>query len=77
MLRHLLKTPFRQSALVAQPARFFRPGTVNPYKHDPTPVSPKQREAQELLPVWDRVFDHQKYMKHNGALKVSILLKFT
>ena len=29
------------------------------------------RTAQESAPVWDRVFDHKKYMQHEGPLKVS------
>ena len=44
---------------------------MNPYKHDPTQVDEKIREQQAAKPVWDRVFDHKKYMKHVGPLKLS------
>lgn len=56
-----------------QPIRYFRPGTINYYKHDPVEVSEAERRAQEAAPVWDRVFDHKKYMHHEGPLKVRFL----
>ena len=40
------------------PQRYFRPGTMNPYKWDPVNLSETERAAQESAPVWDRVFDH-------------------
>ena len=52
------------------PVRYFRPGTVNPYKVDPVELSDAERKEQESRPVWDRVFDHKKYMHHEGPLKV-------
>ena len=51
--------------------RFFREGFKNPYTTDPTPMSHQERKEQETLPVWDRVFDHKKYMEHDGPLKLS------
>ena len=51
--------------------RFFRPGVVNPYREDPTPLSTSESAEQAGKPVWDRVFDHKKYMQHEGPLKVS------
>ena len=44
---------------------------MNPYKHDPTPVSDELRQEQGAKPVWERVFDHKKYMQHVGPLKLS------
>ena len=68
MLSRLIKPSMR--AMIT-PARSFRPGMVNPYKQDPTPLSAVERDQQTSLPVWDRVFDHKKYMQHQGPLKVS------
>ena len=51
--------------------RFFRPGVQNIYRDDPTPISAKESQDQESKPVWERVFDHKKYMKHEGPLKLS------
>ena len=45
---------------------------MNIYKYDPTPISEQESKQQESKPVWDRVFDHSKYMKHEGPLKVSL-----
>ena len=56
--------------------RAFRPGTVNTYKYDPTPLSEDQSKQQESLPVWDRIFDHKKYMHHEGPLKLSTGIAF-
>ena len=56
------------------PIRGFRPGKagmLNPYRHNPTPLSEEEKVFQESKPVWDRVFDHGKYMQHEGPLKVS------
>ena len=69
--RILLKTsmqPFRMA-----PVRSFRLGTVNPYKHDPIEMSQSERDHQESMPVWERLFDHKKYMQHEGPLKVSLI----
>ena len=65
-LQRLQSTP-----LVAMQQRCFRQTFVNPYKDDPTPMKAEEREAQVAKPVWDRVFDHQRYMKHEGPLKLS------
>ena len=56
--------------------RFFRDGFRNPYTYDPTPMSKQERTEQETLPVWDRVFDHKKYMEHDGPLKLSTGIAF-
>ena len=39
-------------------------------------MSQEQRDEQTALPVWDRVFDHKKYMQHSGPLKLSTGLAF-
>ena len=51
--------------------RHFRQTMMNPYRHTPTPLSAQDQQAQADKPVWDRVFDHQKYMQHEGPLKLS------
>ena len=57
--------------IVVQQMRFFRPGTINAYRHDPVDMDEGERRNQESRPVWDRVFDHKKYMEHEGPMKVS------
>ena len=49
---------------------------MNPYRVDPTPLSEQESAQQEAKPVWDRVFDHSKYMKHEGPLKLSTGIAF-
>ena len=61
----------RCSALLPTTVRSFRSDFRNPYMHDPTPMSQEQRDEQTAQPVWDRVFDHKKYMHHEGALKLT------
>ena len=65
----------RSALLTTQCMRSFRPeskpGIASIYKHNPTPMTAEQKREQEDLPVWDRVFDHQKYMVNKGPLKVS------
>ncbi len=51
--------------------RGFRSDFKNPYKYDPVEISEVERRRQEEQPVWDRVFDHKKYMEIEGPLKVS------
>ena len=58
-------------ALMSLCYRRFRGDFLNPYKSDPIPVSAELRAEQEVQPVWDRLFDHKKYMKHVGPLKLS------
>ena len=75
MLSNILRrTVLRQNARLAvqNQMRFYRPGTQNIYKVDPTPIFEAEKKDQENLPVWDRIFDHGKYMQHEGPLKVSI-----
>ena len=51
--------------------RCYRQSFKNPYTTDPTPMSQQEKNEQAELPVWDRVFDHKKYMEHEGPLKLS------
>ena len=60
----------RWAALIPS-VRGFRSDFKNPYLHDPTPMSQEERDEQQAIPVWDRVFDHKKYMHHAGPLKRS------
>lgn len=34
-------------------------------------MTQQQRDEQVVKPVWERTFDHQRYMKHEGPLKLS------
>lgn len=74
MLNRVLQSNYR--SVYCLQARNFRQTFVNPYKSDPTPMNDAQREAQTAKPVWDRVFDHQRYMKHEGPLKLSTGIAF-
>ena len=49
----------------------FRSHFMNPYRNNPTPLSQAERDEQAVRPVWERVFDHKKYMQHDGPLKLS------
>lgn len=60
-----------QSPLMQMQMRAFRQTFLNPYKSDPTPMPDNIRVEQQAKPVWDRVFDHQRYMKQEGPLKLS------
>lgn len=61
----------RINHITSMPVRYFRPGTLNPYKWDPVELTDSDRSTQAQAPVWDRVFDHKKYMQHEGPLKLS------
>ena len=67
----LLSSSRRQMKFLPYSSFAFRSGFMNPYKHDPTPMSDAIREQQMAKPVWERVFDHKKYMHHVGPLKLS------
>ena len=70
--------PQRKLALLSAqtPHRSFRDSFKSPYTNDPTPMSTEVRETQLAKPVWERVFDHQRYMKHQGPLKLSTGIAF-
>ena len=61
----------RMSLLAPAASRGFRSDFKNPYMNDPTPMSQQERDEQTAMPVWDRTFDHKKYMEHDGPLKMS------
>lgn len=44
---------------------------MNPYLKAPIDLTENEREKQSQLPVWDRTFDFQKYMEHDGPLKLT------
>ena len=54
----------------------FRQDFKNPYRHVPIKVTDEMREKESVKPVWERAFDHQKYMKHTGPLKMSTGISF-
>ena len=72
----MLSRLFNKQMMVRVASRSFRPGTINTYKHDPTPLTEYEQVKQQTLPVWDRVFDHKKYMQHEGPLKLSTGIAF-
>ena len=74
MLSRLFKPQMK--ALMTTQLRTFRPGTINTYKYNPNPVTEDVRAEQASLPVWDRIFDHRKYMHHEGALKLTTGIAF-
>ena len=39
-------------------------------------VSEEMRSEQAVKPVWERTFDHQKYMQHEGPLKLTTGIAF-
>ena len=43
----------------------------NPYTHSQVKLTKYEWEKQASLPVWDRIFDHTKYVEHEGPLKMS------
>ena len=67
----LSMTQARMSMLAPLAYRGFRSDFKNPYLHDPVPMSQEQRDEQIALPVWERTFDHKRYMQHEGPLKFS------
>ena len=73
MLSRLLAQTKASTHLIRHAQRNFRPakGAVNPYLYNPTPISEQESQSQTAKPVWDRVFDHRKYMQHEGPLKLS------
>ena len=55
-------TQNRLTMLAPLGVRGFRSDFKNPYMHDPQPMSQEERDEQVALPVWDRTFDHKRYM---------------
>ena len=71
-----LSQPMFANALAAASVRGFRSTFKNPYLHDPTPMSDAERQEQTAKPVWERTFDHKRYMQHEGPLKLSTGLAY-
>ena len=81
MLRRAISNTYLQSKIRTPtmgifPVRSYRSGFMNPYLHDETPVSATERVEQAEKPVWDRVFDHKKYMMQEGPLKLATGIAF-
>ena len=51
--------------------RSYRLERPNPYISSEVKVTKAEIEEQKELPVWERMFDHKKYMEHEGALKMT------
>ena len=65
------KVGFKGVQLLRVAQKGFRDDFPNPYKHDPLDLTETERRQQESKPVWERQFDHKKYMEHDGPLKVT------
>ena len=77
MLSKCLKAfPSLSKGLAATQTRGFRSDFVNPYLHNPVDLSEFEKKKQEALPVWERTFDFQKYMHHEGPLKLTTGIAF-
>ena len=61
----------RTMALSRPSIRGFRFIQKNPLTQPEVKISPKEIKDQKDLPVWERVFDHRKYMEHEGPLKMT------
>ena len=59
----------RAALLLMASQRNFRNDFQNPYKVAQIKVTDDIREQQKDLPVWERTFDHSKYMQRQGPLK--------
>jgi hypothetical protein len=58
-------------ALLRPQLMFFRSNATNPLLVSSVKLAQKEAEAQKDLPVWERLFDHKKYMDHEGPLKMT------
>ncbi|CAI2380025.1 unnamed protein product [Moneuplotes crassus] len=66
------KTLLTKNLSIFRPSiRNFRYILRNPLTQPEVTISETEKEAQKDLPVWDRIFDHRKYMEHEGPLKIS------
>lgn len=64
------KTSAPKAFFIQTSVRGFRSDFVNPYKVPPVQITEAEKQNQDKLPVWERVFDFKKYMEHDGPLKV-------
>ena len=67
---------FRPLTLLKPTFRYFRLARTNPYIEADVKLTNQEVERQQTMPVWERVFDHRKYMEHEGPLKISTGLAF-
>lgn len=67
---------FKPVRIMSTSMRWFRLSKVNPYTENNVRLSSIEADSQKELPVWERVFDHKKYMDHEGPLKMSTGLAF-
>ena len=66
------KLLFKRTYTLTRPTfRAFRILKRNPYTQPEVKATPQEIEDQKDLPVWERVFDHKKYMEHKGPLKMA------
>ncbi len=61
----------RNLSLLRPSVRSFRFIQRNPLTEPEVTLSEREIKSQESLPVWDRIFDHKKYMDHEGPLKIA------
>ena len=66
----LSRSYLRPFTLFKKPMFYFRMST-NPYVSSEVKINQVEAEKQESLPVWERIFDHKKYIEHEGPLKMS------
>ena len=63
---------FKKSFSLYRPTiRHFRMIKKNPLVEPEIKITLREAEEQQDLPVWERMFDHKKYMEHEGPLKMS------
>ena len=66
------KLIFQKSMALYYPSmRSFRLNQKNPFLQPEVRITPKEIENQKDLPIWERLFDHKKYMEHEGTLKMA------
>ena len=58
-------------ALLRPQLMFFRSNATNPLLNSNVKLADREIEAQKDLPVWERLFDHKKYMEHDGPIKMT------
>ena len=66
-LAKLLRKPVQ---LNRAPAMYFR-SFKNPLVESDVKLNPVEIDSDRDLPVWQRLFDHKKYMSHEGPLKMT------
>ena len=63
---------WRKPMMLLRPTlRFYRSEKPNPYMTSEVKINPIEEMKQQDLPVWQRIFDHKRYMEHEGPLKMA------